>query len=299
MNAGLYVMTVIIWGTTWIAIKLQLGEVAVQASILYRFSLAAVVLFAVLLLLRRLQPMTARDHGFCLLQGACLFSLNFFCIYNATSYISSGLMSVIFSMATVMNVVNSRLWFGLNPSIKTLAGATIGLTGIATLFWPEVTGDGFDQHALLGMGLGAMGTYLFSSGNMISVRHQRRGLRPPTTNAWSMFYGVCLMALIIAVQGVPLTFSSEPAYIGALLYLAIPGTVIGFTAYLMLVGRIGADRAAYATVMFPAVALTVSTLYEGYQWTPLAALGFALVICGNLVIFARWPIKASSANQAA
>ncbi|ASP39143.1 EamA family transporter [Bacterioplanes sanyensis] len=299
MNLGLYLITVLIWGTTWIAIKLQLGEVAVQASILYRFALAGVVMFAVLLLLRRLQPMKAVDHGFCVLQGACLFSINFFCIYNATHYISSGLMSVIFSMATVMNMVNARLWFGQTPSVKNLAGAAIGLTGIATLFWPHIHFQDGGSEALLGIALGMTGTYLFSSGNMISVRHQKNGLRPPTTNAWSMFYGVCLMSALIAAMDVPLTFSSEPAYVWALVYLAIPGTVIGFTAYLMLVGRIGADRAAYATVMFPVVALTVSTLYEGYQWSLPAVLGVCLVISGNILIFARWPVRSSSANQTA
>ena len=293
LNIGLYLLTVLIWGTTWIAITLQLGEVAVQASILYRFSLAALVLFAVLLLSRRLQKLERGDHLFCLIQGCCLFCFNFFCIYTATGYISSGLASVIFSMATVMNVVNNRLWFGLRPALRTVLGSVLGLAGVAALFWPElqadgVTGDGLNTDTLLGMGLAALGTWFFSSGNMVSVRHQKKGLKTTTTNAWSMFYGVLMMAAIILLQGVPLTFSWQSAYIGSLVYLAIPGTVIGFTAYLILVGRIGADKAAYSTVLFPAVALTLSTFYEGYQWTELSLLGFALVVLGNVLIFARF-----------
>ncbi|OOV88538.1 DMT family transporter [Oceanospirillum linum] len=289
VNTGLYLLTVLIWGTTWIAIKLQLGEVAVQASILYRFSVAALVLFAVLLLSRRLQKIERSDHLFCFIQGCCLFCFNFFCIYTATGYISSGLASVIFSMATVMNVINNRLWFGLRPALRTVLGSCLGLGGVAALFWPQITDGGFNADVLLGMGLAALGTWFFSSGNMVSVRHQKKGLKTTTTNAWSMFYGVLMMSVIILLQGVPLTFSWDTRYIGSLLYLAIPGTVIGFTAYLILVGRIGADKAAYSTVMFPAVALTISTFYEGYQWTELSRVGFGLVVLGNIMIFARWP----------
>lgn len=296
VNTGLYLLTVLIWGTTWIAIKLQLGEVAIQASILYRFSLAALVLFVVLLLSRRLQKIERSDHLYCFIQGCCLFCFNFFCFYTATGYISSGLASVIFSMATVMNVINNRIWFGKQPELRTLLGSALGLAGVAALFWPELAGDtstevsiGLDTGVLFGMGLSLLGTWLFSSGNMVSVRHQQKGLKTPTTNAWSMFYGVLMMSLIILLQGVPLTFSWETRYIGSLLYLAIPGTVIGFTAYLILVGRIGADKAAYSTVLFPAVALTISTFYEGYQWTELSLIGFGLVVLGNLMIFARWP----------
>lgn len=289
LNISLYLSTVLIWGTTWIAIKLQLGEVAVQASIIYRFSLAGVVLFALLLLSRRLQPLNRNDHLFCVVQGCCLFCFNFYCFYTATGYISSGLASVIFSMATVMNVINNRIWFGKTPSLSTVLGALVGLMGISLLFWPEINSDGFNIEVLMGIGLALLGTWFFSSGNMVSVRHQQKGLRPPSTNAWSMLYGVLVMSIVASVQGVEFKFSSNPDYLYSLLYLAIPGTVIAFTGYLMLVGRIGADKAAYSTVMFPAVALTVSTFYEGYQWTTLSVVGFSLVILGNLLIFAKIP----------
>lgn len=289
LNTSLYLATVLIWGTTWIAIKLQLGDVAVQASIIYRFILAGGAMFLMLLLFRRLQKLNKEDHLFCLLQGCCLFSFNFYCFYTATGYISSGLASVIFSMATVMNVINNRLWFGTRPTPRTLIGSAIGLTGITLLFWPEITAGGFNQEVLLGVGLAVMGVWLFSSGNMVSVRHQKKGLRTPSTNAWSIFYGVIVLGITALIQGVEFSFSSDPVYLYSLFYLAIPGTVIAFTTYLMLVGRIGADKAAYSTVMFPAVALTVSTFYEGYQWTPMAAVGFCLVMAGNLTIFARLP----------
>ncbi|WP_243432092.1 DMT family transporter [Aliamphritea spongicola] len=292
LTAFLYLLTVIIWGTTWIAIKLQLGDVAIEASIIYRFSLAAIVMFSLLQLFRKRQPLTPRDHLFCLLQGACLFCVNFYCFYLATGYVSSGLISVIFSLATVLNAVNNWIWFGKRPTTRVLCGAVLGLLGISILFWPELQQQSDIWTLLPGIALAAAGTYCFSLGNMLSVRHQKQGLKPPTTNAWGMFYGVAILFVISRINGVEFTISYEASYVSALLYLAIPGTVIGFTAYLMLVGRIGPDSAAYATVMFPVVALTISSLYEGYNWSPAAIGGLLLVISGNIIIFSKFRLPA-------
>ncbi len=288
MNILLYVLTVLIWGTTWIAIKLQLGEVAVEASVIYRFCLAGMVLFAALLLSRRLQPMSGRDHLFCLLQGGCLFSLNFYCFYLATGYIASGLASVVFSLATVFNAVNQRLFFGESPRRATVVGSLLGVLGIVALFRGDLQNSPADSGSWWGFALAAFGTLLFSLGNMLSLRHQRCGLRPPTTNAWGIIYGVLIMTLIAVLKGVSFGFSERPEYLASLIYLAVPGTVIAFTCYLLLVGRIGADRAAYTTVLFPVVALTISTWVEGYQWGISSVIGFGLVLAGNLVIFGRY-----------
>jgi drug/metabolite transporter (DMT)-like permease len=69
--------------------------------------------------------------------------------------------------------------------------------------------------------------------------------------------------------------------------LAIPGSVIGFTAYLTLVGRMGPERAAYCTVLFPVVALNISVFFEGYQWTAPALFGLFMVMLGNVLVFRK------------
>lgn len=296
LNLSLYALTVLIWGTTWIAIKLQLGSVAVEASIMYRFILAGGLMFIGLILLRKLQKISLQDHLFCVLQGACLFCFNFYAMYTATGYISSGLVAVIFSLATVFNSFNNWIWFKKRPTQRVVWGALLGLIGIGTMFFPEIQQDIQSGGVVKGILLAMLGTYFFSSGNMVSVRHQMKGLKTPLTNAWSILYGVCIMFVLIQFQEVPLTFSWEASYVLALLYLAIPGTVIAFTTYLMLVGRIGPDRAAYSTVMFPAVALTVSTFVEGYQWTDYSVIGFIFVLSGNVLIFTRWAPKAFNAG---
>jgi drug/metabolite transporter (DMT)-like permease len=287
MNLSLYLMTVLIWGTTWIAIKLQLGEVAVAVSIVYRFALAAAVLFAVLMLSGRLQKVDGRGQLICLAQGVCLFCINFLCFYTASQWIPSGLIAVIFSTATLWNALNARLFFKQKIAANVLAGGALGLAGLGLLFWPELAGHAASRETLLGIGLALIGTLCFSAGNLLSSLQQKAGLKPLTTNAWGMLYGSLMLVLICLVSGTPFTFEWSTRYVGSLLYLAIPGSVIGFTAYLTLVGRMGPERAAYCTVLFPVVALNISVFLEGYQWTLTALFGLLLVMLGNVLVFRK------------
>lgn len=140
---------------------------------------------------------------------------------------------------------------------------------------------------LLGIGLSALGTFGFSLGNMISLRNQKKGLEVLTTNSWAMLYGTLLIAAIALMREDNFTPQWTFSYLSALLYLAIFGSVIAFGAYFTLVGRIGPSRAAYSTLLFPLVALTLSTLYEGYVWQVNAIAGLVLILLGNLVMFAR------------
>ncbi|MEK1943103.1 MAG: EamA family transporter [Pseudomonas sp.] len=287
MNLSLYLLTVLIWGTTWIAIKLQVGMVAIPLSIAYRFGLAALVLFAILLLSRRLQAMNRRAQLLCLAQGLCLFCINFMCFYTASQWIPSGLIAVVFSTATLWNAINARVFFGQRIAVNVLAGGALGLTGLALLFWPELAGHHASRETLIGLGLALFGTLCFSAGNMLSSMQQKAGLRPLTTNAWGMLYGALILSGYCLLSGTPLTFDWSTQYVSSLVYLAIPGSVIGFTAYLTLVGRMGPDRAAYCTVLFPVVALNISAFAEGYQWTAPALMGLVLVMVGNVLVFRK------------
>ncbi|ARO33470.1 DMT superfamily inner membrane transporter protein (plasmid) [Rhizobium sp. NXC14] len=285
-NAALFIATVLIWGTTWIAIAMQVGPVPVLVSVFYRFALAAVILVAILAFMRRLNLPALRDQPFILAQALCLFSLNFICFYNAAGFIPSGLISVIFSLATIYNAVNARLFFGDRITGRTLLAAALGATGLLLLFGEEVVVD-FDMGTLKGIGLAALGTLFFSLGNMASRRNSAAGISPLTANGWGMTYGAIVLLLLIAVTQTPIVAPPDISYLTALLYLAAIGSVIGFTTYLMLVSRIGSSRAAYATVLFPIVALSLSTVFEGYRWSGLGLVGLGLTLLGNVVIFAR------------
>ena len=287
MNAILYISVVVIWGTTWLAIYMQQGVVSVPVSIFWRFAVAAVVMLVVLLALGRLRRISLRDHLFCMLQGGCVFGFNFLCFYHAAAYISSGLESVIFSMAVLFNAVNSMVFFRQRPSKNLLPAAVLGIAGVVALFWHDLVATQLAPSLLLGIGLSALGTFGFSLGNMISTRHQRRGLETLSTNTYAMFYGTIIMGVLALVRGDSFMPELTLRYLGSLFYLAIFGSVIAFGAYFTLVGRIGSGPAAYSTLLFPLVALSLSTLYEGYVWHSNAIIGLIMILLGNLVMFSK------------
>lgn len=287
-NALFYILIVFIWGTTWIAIKLQTGVVPVENSVFYRFISAAILMFLFLLITKRLHRIRLVDHFFCLLQGACLFSFNFYFFYIASDLgVESGLLSVIFSMATIFNVVNNRLWHKVIPSRNTVIGAIIGVLGITLLFYPDFSqtiNTGSDSR-MLGVALAVLGTFLFSSGNMLTVRHNKHHLPLSTTTAWGMLYGSLIMFVVSIVYVGSFSFDSSPKYFWSLAFLVVPGSIIAFAVYLSLIARIGANKTAYATVLFPIVALSISMVFEAYTFTPIAIVGLVLAIIGNIIVF--------------
>jgi drug/metabolite transporter (DMT)-like permease len=296
MNVLLYAATVLIWGTTWIAIYWQVGDVAALVSVFYRFAIAAALFLPLLMLLgvfnktklngangTIVQRTNRRDHLFFFLQGLCLFSVNFICFYTASQYIISGLVAVIFAMATLFNAFNQWIIWRKKPSLSIYIASLLGLSGLVLLFWQQLISTANVEHIIYGILFSAAGTYCFSLGNMISVRHSQNGIKPWTSNAYGMIYGVGILLVAIQLFGVEWSWDSRPIYIGSLLYLAIPGSIIGFTVYLALVARIGANKAAYTTVLFPVVALTISTFVEGYQWDVMAVMGLVLVMTGVMV----------------
>jgi drug/metabolite transporter (DMT)-like permease len=266
-------------------VKLEVGPVPVLASVFYRFALAALLLIAALAATRRLKTPPWRDQPFLLAQALCLFCCNFICFYNAAAYVASGLVSVVFSLASIFNAVNARLFFGERITARTIVAALMGAAGLLLLFGREIWVD-IDPKALKGIGFAALGTLFFSLGNMVSRRNSAAGLSPLTTNAWGMAYGALILLGLIAVTRTPLVAPPSATYVWALLYLAVFGSVVAFTTYLELVARVGSSRAAYATVLFPIVALGLSTLFEGYRWTLPGFAGLALCLAGNVVIFA-------------
>ena len=142
----------------------------------------------------------------------------------------------------------------------------------------------FNRFNPVGILLCGVGTLLASFGNIISAASQKRKLPVIQSNAWGMTYGAIFLFIAVAIKGYPLAFETTPAYIGSLIYLALFGSVLAFGSYLTLIGRVGPERAAYATVLFPIVALIISTFLEDYQWSLTALVGVLLVLAGNIII---------------
>ncbi|HJO97611.1 MAG: DMT family transporter [Rhodospirillales bacterium] len=289
-NVLLYVLTVFFWGTSWLAIKFQLGVVAPEVSVLYRMAGAAAILTAYCVLARRPMRFSLRDHGFMALQGLFLFSGNYVLIYLGSQYLTSGLVAVAFSSIVVMNIAGTALLFAEPIRARVVLGAAAGIAGLTLVFWPEIRAFDVARDGTIGLALVMAGTFLASLGMLTSARNQKQGLPIVQSNAFGMTYGaLALVALALGLDR-PLNFDTSFPYVASLFYLAFFATVLAFGCYLTLLGRIGADRAAYASVLFPIVALALSTVFEGYQWTLSAALGLVMVLVGNALILTRGPI---------
>ena len=285
-NFLFYTITVLIWGSTWLGIKFQLGVVDPALSVSYRFALAALILFAWCFARRLPLKFSRGEHLFIAMQGVFLFAVNYLLFYLAELQITSGLAAVVFSTIVVMNLINGRLFLGTPIEVKVLVGGALGMVGLVLLFWPDMAATDFSGPIFVGMLLSFAATYLASLGNILSVRNQRHKLPIIQTNAFGMAYGSTCMALIVLVRGTSITIEMTAPYLVSLIYLALFGSVFAFGCYLSLVGRIGAGRAAYATLLFPVVALGLSTFWEGYSWTLHGVCGIILILSGNYLAMA-------------
>lgn len=286
-NNFLYLMTVLIWGSTWIAINYQLGEVAAEVSIVYRFGLAALCMFAYCRFKKLSLKFSAKQHVQLFAFGLTLFGFNYYLLYNAQAHINSALTSIAFSTLMMANIINARIWFKTHISSQVYYGGALGLMGIVTLFWPQISNIHFGDSTLLGLGLCLIGVMFASTGNMISIKNQRNNMPVLPATAWGMMYGAIFMCVVALMQGQTFNFSYTVEYISSLLYLSIFGSVIAFGCYLTLLERIGAHKASYATIMFPAVALVISSLVEGFVWDSYTLIGLGLMLTGNLVVLAK------------
>ncbi len=283
-NTLLYVATVLIWGTTWFAIEFQLGTVAPEVSIVYRYAGASMLLFAWswyrgLNIRFRLQ-----DHARFVLLGVLLFGVNYVLAYRAQIYITSALTAIAFSTMVWMNIINARVFFGVRAGRRVVFGTLLGVAGILTLFAPQVSEFSLTDTVFYGSLLAVGGALLASFGNMVSQSAQKRDLPVVQSNAWGMLYGTIITAAIAANAGHSFSFDWSVAYVTSLAYLTLFGSIFAFGAYLTLLGRIGAHKAGYAMVMFPVIALIISVLFEGLKIDTSLVVGTFLVLAGNLFV---------------
>ena len=275
-----------IWGTTWYAIKFQLGVVPPEVSVAYRFFLAALLLLGFGLARGVDLRFPAARHRDFAVQGGLQFCLNYLFVYLAEEHLTSGLVALLFGLLMPFNLLGARLLYGTRLTAGVLAGAGLGLTGVALVVWPDLGGATGGLGAQ-GLWLAVAGSLAASAGNLWSQRLFRQGVPVVPCTAWGMLYGSLLTAGYAAAVGRPFRWDPAPGYALSLGYLALLGSVVAFVTYLTLVKRIGAGRAGYSSVVIPVIAMGTSTVFEGYRWTALALLGMALVVAGNVLVLRR------------
>ncbi|MDC0980873.1 DMT family transporter [Candidatus Pseudothioglobus singularis] len=293
MNALLYFVVLLAWGSSWFAISFQLGDVAPQVSIVWRFLLASIILFAWCYLRDLKLSFPWRDHLSWLLLGFFLFCVNYICAYFGTFYLASGLVCLIFSTLTLFTVFNGFVFFKKPIRLPILIGALVGIAGLSVIFSNEISSTDWsvESGVVKGFLWMLLATFFASIGMLLSGQFQARKMPLVQSNAFSMLYGSLILIFYIAVSDVSFSFNTSYSYVISLVYLALIASVIGFGFYLKLVGNIGADKASYVNIFTPTIALLLSTLFENYEWSWVGLIGVLLIIIGNIIVLYAKPVN--------
>lgn len=292
-----FIIFTLIWSSTWIVIRDQLGVVPPQWSVTYRFAIAAVAMAAV----AKWKGNSLRlDRGgiiAAIITGLAQFCVNFNCVYLAERYITSGIVATVFATLLIPNSLLAWAFLGQRPGKRFLAAGAVAVAGVALLFWNEVrTSTVSADRVIVGMALTLLGLWGASVANVYQAGKEARRHPLLTLLAWSMAFGALFDAIIaVAIAGPP-TFDPRPGYIAGVLYLSLAATVLAFSLYIPVVRKIGPGKAAYSSVMVPILAMALSTAFEGYRWTGLAIAGAALAIGGMLLALLgrRKPLPATA-----
>ena len=288
-NLSLYVITVLVWGSTWIAIKYQLGSVDPMVSVIYRFGLASFLLFLFCKVRGLRLKFSLQEHFFMGILGLFLFSLNYWLVYLAEVHLTSGLVAVIFSSIVFFNIANGAIFMGAPLERRMMVGALTGIIGILFIFMPELQSFQLAETGLLGIVFGFTSVLLASFGNIISARNTKNNIPVVQANAFGMGYGTLFLILGAIFLGKEFSFNVSIPYVGSLVFLSVFGSIIAFGSYLTLVGSIGANKASYAIMVVPVVALIISSLVEGYSWNLSGLIGLAMVLLGNFCALRKKP----------
>ena len=270
----------LIWGSTWLVIKGQLGAVPAAWSVCYRFAVASIALAAFTVATGRWRRPTLAGHGFAALIGAAQFMLNFNLVYAAEQRLASGLVALVFALLVVPNTVLAAIFLKTPVSLRFVGGAAVGVTGLALLFGPDVAVGATRHSALTGLVAVAAAVLCASVANVLQAGRLARSLPPLPTLTLAMAYGAILDATFaLATSGAP-HIDPRAEYWFGLAYLSLAASVVAFSVYYRLIRRIGPGPAAYSSVLVPVVALSLSTVFEGYRWTGATAGGAALTLTG-------------------
>ncbi len=283
-NVRLFLACVAIWGSTWLAIKFQLGRVAPEASVFYRFLLASLLIFAYCLARGKSLRFPPREHLWLALLGLTMFGAGYICVYYAERFVVSGLVAVGYSASPLLGMLGMRLFFGTPMTRRVAAGSLLGIVGIALVFWPEFARLEGDSRTAVGAAFTVAAVVISALGAMVAHRNHESRIPLWQGMAWGMLYGALFSLAVTLATGKRLEFEVTAGYILSLVYLAVLGSIIAFGAYLTLLKRVGVARSGYVGVMVPIVALFVSAAFEGFQWHALTWLGIAISVAGNVIV---------------
>jgi len=297
---ALFTIASLIWGSTFWAITLQLGDIPPAVSVVYRFALASMTLFALCLARGDKLRLPWRVQRWTLLQGFLTFGLSYVCTYNAEQFVVSALVAVLFALMVFWTPICSRIAFGTAIPRRTWAAGAAAMAGVVLLFWHSIGGalqdlkEGHGNgHFILGVVLGIGASIASSAGSIVVGKVREQSTNLMLTTGWSMFWGTCMVALWCVLSGQEFIMPHTLSYVLGLLHLAIFGSVVAFICYFTLINRIGSNKAVYIGVITPVISVLLSIKLEHYHPGPTEWLGMAVCL-GSVA----WAVRTPAAKAA-
>jgi len=283
-NLILFIATLFCWSPTWYLIKFQLGYVDPLVSVFYRFFTASLIIFLYLIIKRKSLKFSFNQHIWFLFFGTCLYSINYVFFYTSNTYLVSAFPAIVFSNVVIMNILGEWFYFKKKPTIQTLIGAAIGMTGIIIIFNREIFIFSLSNGTHIGLFLALLGTFCASTGNMVYQRNLNNNYPLIETIAFAMLYGSLITLLITQLNNTELLFEFTFRYIASLTYLSVFGSIFAFIFYLKLLEKVGPGRAGYVGVVMPVIALLISTIFENLEWRIDLIIGLPILLIGAVLV---------------
>ena len=295
--AAPFLLVALIWGSTWYVITGQISEVPPSWSVAYRFALATPAMFALALATRKPLRIGRAGHGLAAALGLFQFCGNFNFVYRAEEHLTSGIVAVMFALLMVPNALFGRALLGQRITPRFTAGSAVAIAGVVLLLVEEARNARLGGDVALGVALTVGGILSASLANVIQANETGRALPLASLLAWAMLYGTLIdTALAFATAGPPVVPAGAAFWAGTA-YLAVLGSVVTFPLYYGIVRALGPGRAAYNGVLVVVIAMLISTLVEGYAWSPLAAAGALLGMAGMLIALRARHVPAENPNH--
>lgn len=289
-----FILVTLIWGSTWIVIKGQLGIVPPSWSVTYRFAVAAIAMFA-FAIFRGERIWLGRDAmTFAVVLGIAQFTFNFNFVYRAEQHITSGLVAVLFALLIVPNTLLGRLFLKSPLERRFLAGAGIAIIGVGLMILHEYRAAALDPQAvIMGTVLTLAGVFSASTANVMQGTAIARAQPMVVMIAWAMLFGAVADGTFAWITTGTPAIEATPVYLGGVLYLGIVASAVTFPLYFNVIRAVGPGQAAWSSVLIPIIAMGFSTALEGYRWATLSIAGGVVALIGLAIAVAKRPERPS------
>lgn len=279
---GAYAFCTLVWGSSYFAVRHQIGDVQLEISLIYRLGIAGLVFFGLLAIHRRWQALALSDHLTVAAFGLCNLAFSYLLLYWATAEMTSAYVVIIFSTKVIMTACTTSVLLRKPFEGQVAWGGLVGILGVVVLLAPSFM-DHHQSISAKGVLFAVAGTFITSLGDVASARSSQKGINPIQANALGFLYATASLLLLALVFGWKPGFSLTPTYLASLAYLAVFASVLAWIFYLDLVGAIGPARAGYMVALFPTVGAICSVLFEGLPLTLPLVVGACLAAGGNLI----------------